>query len=186
MEHLRVQLVFRRESSREQAAASSCTGTPGCHFFGLITLVTTPYDLLAKPSMWVLPEWGWCRQLKYQVLSRLEQARVFTVSRSEKETPIGQGEEWQVRWAWRFFFFFSSQHGWIWNWSRSLNHPSSGSSPHPAAPWGRQKMQTLLRFPGRGRSRAGFCLGIQSPWQHRGRGWPSWCFLQCWVRAMMN
>lgn len=31
---------------------------PGCHFFVLIILVTALYDLLAKPSMWALPEVG--------------------------------------------------------------------------------------------------------------------------------
>lgn len=130
--------------------SSSCTGTLGCRFFGLITLVTTPYDLLAKPSMWVLPEWGWCRQLKYQVLSRLEQVRVFTVSRSEKETPIRQGEQWQVRWAWRFIFFFPASTGgsgtdpaaWI-------THPQ-GAAPTPQLPGEGRKCRLFCVFLGEG------------------------------------
>ena len=48
--------VLGGASSLVQAAASSCTGTPGCRFFVLFALVTAPYDLLAKPSVWVLLE----------------------------------------------------------------------------------------------------------------------------------
>lgn len=84
---------------------------------------------------------------------------MFAVSRLKKGTPIGQGDRDKPDGQGDFFLASTGRSGTD-SATRIIHHQAAALTP---ALWGRQKMQTLLHFPPRGRSRAGFCRGSSHP-----------------------
>lgn len=121
--------------------ADSFMETPGCHFFGLLTLVTALHDLPAKTTS--------------------VGASCNIHGTGDHATPEGHGG---------IFFFFCNHHGWIWSLACSLNHPSLRSSPDPTALWGKAENADSSAFSSKREEQGRFPLGLAVTLPAQGSG----------------